>query len=122
MSVFKGLTPAQSSSAPVGRGIPAGMETELQNIHTIYCDFEFKDPELTPGFPPLETELSELGPLNTRDGAYSELANDRRIDDFFHDLEMNRFKCFTLPRNQITYVDNYDKMRVVCEKTLKVGL
>ena len=116
MTSFKDIaTPSSSTNT---RGIPAGYETELRETHTIYCDFEFKKPELTPGFPPLETELSELGPLETRDGAWSELANDRRIDDYFHNLEMSRFKCFTLPRNRITYVNNYNKMRDVCNKTL----
>ena len=61
------------------------MESELQSIHTIRLNTEYKNPKLTVGFPSIDTSLEELAPLKSRDGGFSELANDRRIDDLMHE-------------------------------------
>ena len=92
------------------RAIPAGMETDRVEIHTVWLDEEFRDPDLTRGLPPIEVKIEDLPPL--RSGKF-EYANDRRLDDFFHNYEMKRGERIRLPSEKREYVTSNKRMQQI---------
>ena len=98
------------ASAREPRAIPAGMECDRVNIHTVWLNEEFRDPDYTRGLPSIETKVEELPPLGR--GKF-ENANERRLDDFFHEYEMKRGERIRLPREEREYVTSNDRMQQV---------
>ena len=96
------------------RAIPAGMEGDRVNIHTVWLDEEFLDPDLTRGLPPIDTKVEELPPLPR--GKF-EYANDRRLDDFFHEYEMKSGERIRLPNDKREYVTSNRRMQEIIRET-----
>ena len=79
-------------------------------------DYEFLREDLTKHLPSIDTDVSALRPLKSGQKA-SEYVDEKRIDDFFRDVDAKRKTVFRLAPERQTVVRDIRKMKTVVEET-----
>ena len=79
-------------------------------------DYEFLNDDLTKHLPSIDSDISALRPLKSGQRA-TEYADEKRIDDFFRDVDAKRKTVFRLAPERQTVVRDIRKMKTVIEDT-----